>query len=155
MHRLALKALLILVLGTNPLCASRVQAALGGDAASVLADSAEMHGIMQSTPLQQYDIHEITAASDMRVSEFLNREGIVFAVTWSGPVVPDLQRLLGAHFATYSRALAALQRPGLHRSLRIASDGLIVEFAGHLRAYNGRAYLPALVPSGIPTADIR
>ncbi|MEP6883307.1 MAG: DUF2844 domain-containing protein [Gammaproteobacteria bacterium] len=154
-HRLAAKALLILILGIDPLCASRVQAALGGDTASVFADSADMHGTVRAIPLLQYDIQEITADNGMRLREFLNREGLVFAVTWSGPVVPDLQRLLGGHFTTYSEALAALQQPGLHRSLRIASDGLIVELGGHLRAYTGRAYLPALVPSGIPTADLR
>ena len=154
-HRSAAKALLILALGMSPLCSSRVQAALGGDAASVLADSAEMHGTVRATPLYQYDIHEITADSDMRVREFLNREGIVFAVTWSGPVVPDLHRLLGAHFATYSKALAGLQQPGLHRSVRIALDGLMVEQGGHLRAYDGRAYLPALVPPVTAAADLR
>jgi hypothetical protein len=38
--------------------------------------------------------------------------------------------------------------------LRVALPGLIVESGGHLRAYAGRAYLPALVPAGVPAADL-
>ena len=87
--------------------------------------------------------------------EFLNLDGIVFAVTWDGPVLPDLQTLLGANFATYMQALAVLKQPGLQRSLRIASPGLVVESGGHLRAYAGRAYLPALIPVVLPAADLR
>ena len=52
--------------------------------------------------------------------EYLDRAGNVFAVSWSGPVLPDLQRLLGAHFAQYTAALAALEHPGLHRSVRMS-----------------------------------
>jgi hypothetical protein len=79
----------------------------------------------------------------------------VFAVSWTAPVLPDLHRLLGSYFNEYTTALAALNRPGLRRSVRIASSGLVVESAGHLRAYAGRAYLPAFVPAGVQWADLR
>lgn len=91
----------------------------------------------------------------MRVREFLNQDGAVFAVSWSGPVLPDLQQLLGPHFAEYSSALAALAHPGLQRSVRVASSGLVVESGGHMRAYAGRAYLPARIPSGVSVAELR
>jgi hypothetical protein len=91
----------------------------------------------------------------MHVREYLNRDGIVFAVAWSGPAMPDLQRLLGPYFEEYTTALTSLKSPGLHRSVRIASSGLVVESEGHLRAYAGRAYLPALVPGGVSVADLR
>jgi hypothetical protein len=147
--------LLLFALGMNPLGVEPVRAALGGDAASVVSDANEMRGVVHAELLQQYDIHEITADSGIRVREFLSRDGVVFAVTWSGPMVPDLQRLLGTNFAEYTRALAALKQPGLHRSLRVASSSLVVESGGHLRAYSGRAYLPALIPSGTSAADFR
>jgi len=132
-----------------------VRAALGGDAASIVSDANEMRGVVHAELLQQYDIHEITTDSGIRVREFLNRGGVVFAVTWSGPVMPDLQRLLGASFTEYTRALAAMKQPGLNRSLRVASSELVVESGGHLRAYSGRAYLPALIPAGTSAADLR
>jgi Protein of unknown function (DUF2844) len=144
-----------LMAGMIMLCGGSARAALGGDAASVRADTDEMHGVVRSTLLQYYDVQEITTDSGMRVREFLNRNGIIFAVTWSGPAMPDLQRLLGTHFAAYTKALTELNQSGLQKSLRIASSELVVESGGHLRAYAGRAYLPALIPSGTPASDLR
>jgi hypothetical protein len=148
------RALLLLTVGINPLWVGSAHAALGGDSASVLADGAELHGVVNSVISQQYDIQEITADTGMRVREYVNRDGIVFAVSWTGPVLPDLQRLLGTHFVEYTTALAALDHPGLRRSLRVALPELIVESGGHLRAYAGRALLPALVPPGVSAADL-
>ena len=149
------RGLLFLILGFNAIWVQPVHAALGNDAASVLTDGAELQGAVNSVPGQQYDIGEINAASGVRVREFLNRNGIVFAVTWSGPVVPDLRMLLGASFDSYTKAVAALKQPGLRRSLRIATPELVVESGGHMRAYSGRAYLPLLIPAGVSTAELR
>jgi hypothetical protein len=152
--RSVIAAVLFAVLGITPLWVGSAHAALGGDAASVLTDAAELHGAVNTEIRQQYDIQEISAEAGMRVREYLGRDGVVFAVSWSGPVMPDLQRLLGTHFAEYSAALKVLTRPGLQRSVRTASSELIVESGGHLRAYSGRAYLPALIPGGISAAEI-
>jgi hypothetical protein len=150
-HRSGMLALVAMnALWSGPACAG-----LGGDAAGVVADGAELHGSLSSTSLPQYEIDEITTDTGMRVREYLGRDGVVFAVSWSGPALPDLHRLLGTHYVEYTTALAALTRPGLHRSVRIASSELVVESGGHLRAYAGRAYLPMLVPAGIATADLR
>jgi len=138
----------------SPLWAGPACAGLGGDAASALADGSEMHGVVSSTSLPQYDIQEITGDSGMRVREYVNRGGVVFAVSWTGPALPDLQQLLGTHYVEYTTALAALSRPGLHRSVRVALPELVVESGGHLRAYAGRARLPALVPAGVSAADL-
>jgi Protein of unknown function (DUF2844) len=149
------RGLLFPVLGLSLIWVQPVRAALGSDAASVLTDGAGLQGTVNSVPGQQYDIQEINAANGVRVREFLNQNGIVFAVTWSGPVVPDLRMLLGRSFDSYSKAVAALKQPGLHRSLRIATPELVVESGGHMRAYSGRAYLPLLIPAGASTADLR
>jgi hypothetical protein len=147
--------LLLLIAAVSLQWAGSARAGLGGDAGSVLADGSEMHGVVSSTILQEYSIQEITADTGMRVREYLNRGGVVFAVSWTGPALPDLRRLLGTHYAEYMTALAALSRPGLHRSLRTTSSELVVESGGHLRAYAGRAYLRALIPAGMALADLR
>jgi len=147
------RAVLLLVVG-SPLCVGAARAGLGGDAASALADGSELHGIVNSVSLPKYDVQEIAADTGMRVREYVNRDGIVFAVSWTGPVLPDLQRLLGTHYVEYTSALAALNNPGLHRSMRVALPELIVETGGHLRAYAGRALLPALIPAGVSAADL-
>ena len=152
-YRAAQRALLVLAIA-NPLMAGSAYAGLGGDAASALADGTELHGAVHSVSLPLYDVEEITADTGMRVREYVNRNGVVFAVSWSGPVLPDLQRLLGTHYVEYTTALAALNHPGLRRSVRVALPGLIVESGGHLRAYAGRARLPALIPAGVSAADL-
>jgi hypothetical protein len=152
--RSVIAAVLFAVLGVAPPWAGCAHAALGGDAASVLSDAAEFHGVVNTELRQQYDIEDISAETGMRVREYLTRDGVIFAVSWSGPVMPDLQRLLGTHFAEYTAALKALTHPGLHRSVRVASPELVVESGGHLRAYAGRAYLPALLPAGVSAAEI-
>ncbi len=149
------RALFLLILGASPLQSGLARAALGGDAAGVSTDAAQLHGALNSASGRLFDIEEITADSGMRVREFLNQGGVVFAVSWSGPVMPDLQQLLGAHYAEYCAALAALNHPGLHRSVRVASPNLVVESGGHLRAYAGRAYLPASIPAGVAAVDLR
>lgn len=145
--------LVAMSLGMSPLCIQPASAGLGGSAASVLSDTQELHGVAHSTVLQDYEVHEISTDSGMFVREFLDRNGVVFAVAWNAPVVPDLRRLLGASFDAYVKALTALT-PGLRKSLRIASPELVVESGGHMRAYSGRAYLPALVPAGTSAADL-
>jgi hypothetical protein len=149
------RSLLLVIVATSPLWVLPARAGLGSDAASVLADGAELHGVVNSVIGQQYDIQEIAAEPGMRVREYLNRNGVVFAVSWTAPVLPDLQLLLGAHFEEYTTALAALNHAGLHRSVRIALSDLVVESGGHLRAYAGRAYLPALIPAGVSVAELR
>ncbi len=153
-HRGAMRILLLAGLGILPPWTDTARAALGAGAASVAVDGAELHGTVHTYSRQFYDVDEI-AADGMRVRQYLNRDGVVFALSWAGPVLPNLQRLLGTHFEAYTAALAALNRPGLHRSVRVALPGLVVESGGHLRAYAGRAYLPALIPDGVSAAELR
>ncbi len=130
-------------------------AGLGGNEASVLADGAHLQGTLTTVVQENYETFEINAGSGMRVREYLGRDGTVFAVAWSGPATPDLQQLLGIHFGEYAAALQRLDHPGLRRSLRLASPGLIVEMDGHMRAYAGRARIPARMPAGVSADELR
>src|SRR5579863_7472360 len=131
-----------------------VGAHLGSDAAGVQSDSLALRGALSTSTLVSYDVQQIAAAGQT-VREYLTRGGRVFAVTWSGPTPPDLSQLLGLYFPEYAGRLAALEHPGLKRSLRVVTPTLIVESSGHMRAFSGRAYLPALLPPGVPPAAIR
>ena len=127
---------------------------LGGDADSVGADRDALRAELRSTPMQQYDLHEITTASGTMVHEYTTRQGTVFAVTWQGPVPPDLHQLFGSYYEKYQSAAAAQARPGMHRQLIIAGGDLVVQLTGHLRAFHGRAYVPSLVPAGVSAAEL-
>lgn len=136
------------------ICSAAAHASLGGDALSILSDSIEINGIITSNVDASYEVRQIDTPGGLRIREYLTA-GRVFGIAWTGPVMPDMQKLLGDSFAAYARGLAALPHPGLQRSIRIASEGLIVESSGHMRAYSGRACLPALIPSGASAAQVR
>lgn len=129
-------------------------AVLGGDAASVEADRASMGGAdIGTTAGAGYTVREMRAASGTAIKEYLSPAGIVFAITWSGPALPDLRQLLGTQFDVYTRAANA-QNAGPGR-VNVQDSGLVVQSGGQMRAFFGRAYLPAQVPRGVALDDIR
>lgn len=146
---------LLVLLGIGSLWAGEARASLGGDLTSVLDDAAALHTVAQATPRQEFGMEEIVTDNGMCIHEFLDGNGVVFAVTWSGPVVPDLQQLLGTQFAVYTTVLATRQRRGLQRSVRVATPDLVVESDGHLRNFTGRAYLPAMIPTHVSMAEVQ
>jgi hypothetical protein len=127
------------------------RAALGGSADSVEADRLSMKG--QTLPvagaLQQ---QVLQLPSGTVVTEYVGANGLVYAVTWSGPTLPNLQQILGNYFANYQTAARA---PVVRRRLvRLDSPGLVIESSGHMRSFMGRAWVPSMLPSGVTPADI-
>src|ERR1700747_2718021 len=78
------------------------RAALGGDATSVEADRAKMEATLQTTSRELYTVHEMHAANNVVVREFISPQGRVFGVAWQGAARPDLQQLLGGYFQQYT-----------------------------------------------------
>jgi hypothetical protein len=136
-----------------PLAAS---ASLGGDVASVHEDQAHMKGTLKSTQAKAFTIHEISASTKTVIKEYVSPDGKVFAITWHGQFVPNMQQLLGTYYQQFADA-AAKQREGHfgHRPLNIQEPGLVVQNGGHMRFYFGRAYVPAMLPQGVTTDDIQ
>ena len=145
-----------LALGALAALAPPAQAALGGNADSVSADNTAVRGQLRATPFVQYDVKEITSGA-LTVREYVSRSGQVFAVTWQGPVPPNLRQLLGAYFGRFQGAAAAAHRanPGIHRHFALAQSDLVVQSDGRLRAFHGLAYLPALVPDGVAISQLQ
>jgi Protein of unknown function (DUF2844) len=143
------------LLAAGLLWVSVAHATLGGDGASVSADATAMHG----TVLVQADgpvrILEITVDNGMRVRELVDATGLVFGVTWRGPAPPDLAQLLGTYYLQFTTALSSLAAPGRQREVHVGMIDLVVDSAGHLRAYAGRAYIPDRVPPGMAATTIR
>jgi hypothetical protein len=42
-----------------------------------------------------------------------------------------------------------------HRLVRFESPDLVIESSGKMRAFSGRAWVPAMLPSGVTAADIQ
>ena len=127
-------------------------ATLGADAASVDSDVAKMKGQARATAAAGYTVKEITLPSGTRVREYVSAEGKVFAVTWSGMSKPNLQQTLGTYFQTY-KAAAAAPHAG-HNHLNIHQPDLVLSSGGHMRAWKGKAYVPALLPPNFSVDDI-
>jgi len=128
-------------------------AELGGDAASVAADTAKMKGQARATPAAGYTISEIQLPSGTVVREYVSAEGKVFAVTWKGPAVPDLRQTLGTYFEQF-KASAAAPHAG-HHHLTVRQPDLVVHTGGHMRAWVGKAYVPSMLPPNLPLDEIK
>ena len=135
------------------------RAGLGDTAASVEADRVSMKGQLRAPrSAPGYSVQEITAANGTDVREFVSPSGVIFAVSWSGPAMPNLQQTLGTYFAQYQAAVktqrATGQRGG-HHHLEVHSPSLVVHVGGHMRQYFGLAYAPALLPPNVSISDLR
>jgi len=123
-------------------------ASLGGSVSSVESDRAHMKATTTRTsPSALYTVHEMQTPEGTTVREFASPAGIVFAVAWKGPFLPDLRAALGTYFDTYQVAPREHRHGHAHRDLE--QPGLVVHSGGHPRAFVGNAYVPGLVPAGV------
>jgi hypothetical protein len=100
-----------------------------------------------------YSLSTSVLDTDTVVREYSDSHGVVFAISWSGPVLPDLRTLLGVHFATMRTAQAARPRAG-NSQLALHKPEVVIISGGHMRAYTGRAWIPAALPAGFSTDSI-
>ena len=127
-------------------------ATLGEPEASVLSDGAQLQGSVKESDLGSYRLHEIQLLSGTVVREYAGLDGTVFAITWHGPSC--------AEFAADSRPLFRRLRGGGtdphadHHHLQVKQVDLVVEASGHMRAFNGRAYLPQAIPAGVSVGEL-
>ena len=132
-------------------------AALGEDASTVERDVTHLkaqHGVVPAQASSTaYSVHELQLSGGTVVHEYLTTSNQVFAITWKGPSVPELQQLLGTYFPRYSKAAQAIR--GTRQPVRVEESDLVIRTGGHPRAFFGMAYLPALMPQGVPVDAIQ
>src|SRR3984893_14455707 len=88
-------------------------AALGEPESSIAGDVQHLKGSIKSTVRSNYRVHEIQLPSGTVLREFAGVGSNVFAVTWSGPAIPDLRQALGRYFAMLLMRAHAIE--GDHR----------------------------------------
>jgi uncharacterized protein DUF2844 len=143
----------VLLLAAFVASVPKARAALGQPVSSVESDRVRMQGELKIIPGEGFSVHQITTKSGITVKEFVSAGGVVFGISWRGPVFPDLSQLLGTYFPQFQRAASA-QAPYHRRHLMIHTAQLVVETGGHMRDLRGRAYLPALLPAGMGAATV-
>ncbi|GAM09294.1 hypothetical protein OR1_01569 [Geobacter sp. OR-1] len=135
--------------------ARQAGAALGDSAGSIASDRKALRAVQRATTVRSgYTVQEI-GSDATTVREYVSPAGVVFAVSWNGRVHPDLNALLGSYAGEYQSALKQTPRKRGLRRQKVESSQVIVEKWGHMRNLQGRAYAPALVPSGVVIDEIR
>jgi hypothetical protein len=88
------------------------------------------------------------------VREYVTDGGVVFALTWDGPILPNLKALLGTYFDAMLAESARAPRAG-RSHLAVDDSEVVINSGGHMRAFEGSAWIPAAFPAGFTAADIR
>jgi hypothetical protein len=97
-----------------------------------------------------YSVNTTTLTGGTTVREYVGADGVVFAVTWNGPFLPDLRELLGQHFATLTSESARQPKAG-RGQIHVTQPDVTIESGGHMRAYAGRAWINSRLPAGFDT----
>ena len=100
-----------------------------------------------------YTVSQTKLDSGTVVREYSNAKGVVFAVSWNGPFLPDLRTLLGEQFDTMTKAAAQHPKAG-HSQLAVERPDVVIVSNGHMRAFTGRSWIPSALPSGFSTGNI-
>lgn len=131
-------------------------AGLGGDLNSVVTDQMHFQGSLRTTHESSFTVQEIHPQTGTVIREYVSPAGKIFAVTWHGPWIPDMQQLLGPFFEQYVKAARAqaASRPG-RRPLQIVQPDFVLQQGGHMRSFVGRAYLPPMLPAGVSAEMIQ
>jgi hypothetical protein len=139
------------------LAARPAYAGLGATTASIEPDRASMRGQLSSRSEAGYSVDEIKTASGL-VREYVSPAGVVFAVSWYGSSMPNLQQTFGTYFTEFQADVQAqrAQQPLFrgHNHLEVHTPTLVVHAMGHMRQFFGLAYVPALLPANVSVSDL-
>lgn len=125
-------------------------AALGDDEGKVSESSQiQPKSVRSGLVMHEQIAHHVT------VHQFAEPQGKVFAVSWAGPVHPDLRELLGAHYAHYKSSFEKnFRKTRGRRFVEYEDDGLHVEMGGHMGSVRGRVWLTSIFPKQVSHEDI-
>lgn len=148
---------LMLSVGSGEVMAAlgRVPSTLPMDSSSNSVPSARMSAASPVARSGLYSIHEVQLENGTSIREYATPAGLVFAVVWRGPVLPDLTALLGDYFKTFKAATDQARQLGRRGGpVSIESDKLVVRSSGRMRNFFGYAYAPDLIPVGVDIKDL-
>lgn len=90
--------------------------------------------------------------SGTTVSEYVDAQGLVFAVAWAGPFLPELPALLGRHYEAFERHARTV---GRSPSVVIRQPAVVIVSSGRMGAFQGHAWLPSSLPLGFETGSLQ
>lgn len=132
-------------------------ATLGGKASTIENDRIRMVG-RKTAQTVQGDItrHEITLESGTVTRQLTRADGTVFAVSWQGPMRPNLNQLFGAgYYKRFQNDNAPVGRTRMRRALTSTHSDFVVRTGGHSGAFWGFAFLPQAAPAGFSAQSLQ
>lgn len=146
----ALWPALLLALGSAEAVAGLGQAYAAPPLVASAAPAARRLAATPGAADGRYTRHQTQLESGTTVHEYVRADGVVFAVAWRGPVLPDLSALLGGYFTAFKSETDQARQSGRRGSpVRIERADLVVRSNGRMRNFFGHAYAPELVPAGV------
>lgn len=139
-------------------CITPAMATLGqapGKAPASSASAAKLKSTSTRATSGLYTTHETRLDNDTVVSEYADPAGRVFAVSWRGPVLPDLSALLGDYFSTFKTETTRVRLTGQRGApVHIELEGVVIRSQGRMGHFFGQAYAPDLIPAGVNITDV-
>jgi len=126
-------------------------AALGGAPGAGSSAPKGLRSVQQNTAA--YSVQTSVDADGVTVHEYTLPSNVVFAVTWQGPVRPDMTALLGSYFQRFVSAGEA--RPHGTGLMIERSGDFVIQSAGRPGNFFGKAYVPRLVPANVNADDLQ
>lgn len=134
-------------------------ARLGGAPSTGASSTALLRATPQSGAATQpagsapYSMRQSVDANGVTIHEYVLPQNVVFAVTWNGPIRPDMTALLGSYFPNFVNA--GQSRAAGTGPLIDGNDDFRIESAGRLGRFSGMAWLPRLMPAGVRPGDLQ
>jgi len=141
-----LAILVILMMGASP-----AWAVLGDNAASVDSDAQALNGQHVIVAKAGFNLHQITMQDGSTVNEYVSPAGTVFAISWKSHFMPNLNQLLGSYLTNLQQGQRTqwIRR----RAVTIQGNDFVLTSFGRMGSFQGRAYVPSLVPANL-TAEV-
>ncbi|MBO9666341.1 MAG: DUF2844 domain-containing protein [Bdellovibrio sp.] len=121
---------------------------------SKVSSSKATTSMAKTTSGVNYTVSETTDAAGIKIRQYSDASGLIFAISWKGPVVPDLQLLFGNYTTEYRATLEKRPKMRGSRYLKVDTGKIVVEGGGRQWDQKGRAYITKSLPSGFNLEDI-
>lgn len=131
--------------------ATSVSAALGNSRDMIGSTNVSAAGkVITYFSGKSYSVHSYTDRTGVNIKEFSRADGMIFAVSWYGPSLPDMRDLLGSYFNEYTQYLSA-QKSRKYVAANLVH--LVFKSTGGARFFAGHAYAPFLIPGDFESKD--
>ena len=114
-----------------------------------LSDVSQISAFVQTGDAKS-QVSQFMTEKNISIKEFSNN-GVVYAVSWSGHINPNLRQLLGKYFPQLKTAVR-VSMGNTHSVL--SGDDFSYQSSGYPGNYSGIAYIPSLIPAGVSLNDL-